>query len=49
MVCILIVFGYLQIFVEFLICLVASCVFCFFCCFYFRVQADQRATALAQF
>ena len=32
---ILIIAGYLQLFVEWILCLVASCVFCFFCCFYF--------------
>ena len=49
MLCVLIVFGYIQIFVEWLICLVASCVFVFFCCFYFSVQQSERANALARF
>ncbi len=45
----MVVFGYIMIFAEFLICLVSTCVFCFFLCFYFAQAREQRAGALAQF
>lgn len=46
---ILTVVGYLQLFVEWIICLAASCVLCVFCCFYFAQNRARRAEALARF
>lgn len=45
----LIIYGYIQIFFDFLVCLVSSCVVCFFCCFYLAARSEQRSQALARF
>lgn len=45
----LIIVGYLQLFVEWILCLVTSCIFCIFCCFYFGQRRQDRATALERF
>lgn len=46
---ILIVVGYFQLFIQWIICLFSSCIMCFFCCFYFAQQRQHRADALARF
>ena len=45
----LIVYGYMHIFFEWLVCLVSTCIVCFFCCFYMSARAEQRAQALERF
>ena len=42
----MVIYGYIMIFVDWLICLVTSCVFCFFLCFYFAQAREQRSDAL---
>jgi len=46
MVLVMIVIGYIQMFVEWLICLVSSCLLCFFCCFYFGSRLEEREDAI---
>ena len=43
------IFGYVQMFFEWLLCLIAGCVSCVFCCIYCCFRSEERAQALAQF
>ena len=46
MVLALVVIGYCYIFVDWLICLVTTCIFIVFCVFYFSQERERRADAL---
>ena len=44
----MVVFGYVMVFADILICLVSTCLFGFFICYYFAAYAhDQRARPIA--
>lgn len=45
----LIVVGYIQMFLEWLICMVVSCIFCVLACFYCAQERSQRHQTLARF
>lgn len=45
----LIVCGYLQIFFEWLICLVTSCLVCVYCCILISARREERAAVMQRF
>lgn len=45
----LIICGYLQIFFEWLLCLVTSCLVCVYCCIYISGRREERAVVMQRF